>query len=65
MIDALMRHPEIPPPSARMWDPVAVSFCRAAGPGAQIPLRFCGKAAPSSGHPIDAEVVVRATPTIW
>lgn len=61
MIDALMRHPDIPAAIGALWDPIAVSFCRAAGPGARIPLRFCGKAAPSSGHPIDAEVVVRAT----
>ena len=47
--------------SARMWDPVAVSFCRAAGAGAEIPLRFGGKAAATSGPPIDATVRVRAT----
>lgn len=61
MIDALLAHPDIPAAIGAMWDPVAVSFCRAAGPGAVIPLRFCGKAAPTSGHPIDAEVTVRAT----
>lgn len=59
MIEALLRHPGIPAAIGALWDPVAVSFCRAAGPGARIPLRFCGKAAPTSGRPIDAEVTVR------
>ena len=44
-----------------MWDPVAVTFCRAAGPGTRLSLRFGGKAAATSGPPVDAEVVVRAT----
>lgn len=59
MIEALLDHPDIPAAIGALWDPVAVSFCRAAGVGARIPLRFCGKAAPSSGRPIDAEVEVR------
>jgi len=54
-----LRHPDIPAAIGALWDPVAVSFCRAAGVGTRIPLRFCGKAAPSSGRPIDAEVEVR------
>jgi microcystin degradation protein MlrC len=46
---------------ATVWDPIAVSFCRAAGEGARIALRFCGKAGPDGGAPIDAAVeVVRA-----
>ena len=61
MIEALMRHPDLPAAIGALWDPVAVTFCRAAGPGACIPLRFCGKVAPTSGTPIDAEVTVRAT----
>jgi microcystin degradation protein MlrC len=61
MIEALMRHPDVPAAIGAMWDPVAVSFCRAAGAGAEIPLRFCGKAAATSGPPIDADVRVRAT----
>lgn len=61
MIEALMRHPEIPAAIGALWDPVAVSFCRAAGPGAEIPLRFGGKAAATSGPPMDATVRVRAT----
>ena len=41
-----------------VWDPVAVSFCHAAGVGTTMPLRFGGKAAAGSGLPIDAEVTV-------
>lgn len=58
MVEALMRHPEVKAAIGAMWDPVAVSLCRAAGVGAEISLRFCGKAAPSSGTPIDATVLV-------
>ena len=51
---------------ATIWDPVAVSFCRAAGAGAHIPLRFGGKAGPDGGAPIDATVeVVRAVDQAW
>ncbi|MBS7700925.1 MULTISPECIES: M81 family metallopeptidase [unclassified Chelatococcus] len=59
MVDALLKHPDIPAAIGAMWDPVAVGFCRAAGVGAEFRLRFCGKAAPTSGHPIDADVRVR------
>jgi microcystin degradation protein MlrC len=59
MIEALLKHPDVPAAIGALWDPVAVSLCRAAGIGARIPLRFCGKATPQSGLPIDAEVVVR------
>ncbi len=61
MVEALLKHPEIPSAIGAMWDPVAVSFCRAAGAGAQIALRFGGKAASTSGRPIDATVRIRAT----
>jgi microcystin degradation protein MlrC len=61
MVECLLRYPEIPAAIGAMWDPVAVSFCRAAGPGAEISLRFGGKAAASSGPPIDALVRIRAT----
>ena len=51
---------------ATIWDPVAVAFCRAAGDGARIPLRFGGKAGPDGGAPVDAEVeVVRAVGAAW
>jgi microcystin degradation protein MlrC len=61
MVEALLRHPEIPAAIGALWDPIAVSLCRAAGVGAEIPLRFAGKAAPSSGRPIDAVVQVVGT----
>ena len=41
-----------------IWDPIAVRLCIAAGEGATLPLRFGGKAAPHSGRPIDAEVII-------
>jgi len=41
-----------------LWDPVAVEFCHAAGLGARLPLRFGGKAAATSGAPIDAAATV-------
>ncbi len=41
-----------------LWDPIAVRFCHAAGEGAKLQLRFGGKAASTSGMPIDAEVEV-------
>jgi microcystin degradation protein MlrC len=44
---------------ATIWDPIAVSFCRAAGEGAHFGLRFGGKAGPDGGAPIDAMVEVR------
>jgi microcystin degradation protein MlrC len=59
MVAALLRHPEIPAAIGALWDPVAVAFCRAAGVGTEIDLRFGGKAASTSGKPIDARVVVR------
>ena len=61
MVNALLGHPEIPAAIGAMWDPVAVSFCRAAGPGARFNLRFGGKVAAASGQPVDADIVVRAT----
>ncbi|MEO6013696.1 MAG: M81 family metallopeptidase [Devosia sp.] len=41
-----------------IWDPVAVSFCHAAGVGADLKLRFGGKAGSEAGPPIDADVTV-------
>lgn len=43
---------------ASIWDPVAVTFCRAAGEGAVINLRIGGKSGPLGGEPIDARVTV-------
>ena len=51
---------------ATIWDPIAVSFCLAAGDGAKLQLRFGGKAGSHGGAPIDALVeVVKATPESW
>ena len=51
---------------ATIWDPIAVTFCLAAGEGAKLPLRFGGKAGPDGGAPIDALVeVLRAVPESW
>jgi microcystin degradation protein MlrC len=44
---------------ATIWDPIAVTFCLAAGEGARIELRFGGKAGPDGGAPVDARVEVR------
>ncbi len=44
---------------ASIWDPMAVSFCLAAGAGARIELRFGGKSDAKAGAPIDALVEVR------
>ncbi len=61
LIEELLKFPEVPAAVGALWDPVAVQFCIAAGPGAEMPLRFGGKAAATSGVPIDAVVRVRAT----
>ena len=46
-----------------IWDPIAVQLCMVAGEGAELPLRFGGKAAPETGEPMDALVrVVRVNP---
>ena len=44
---------------ATIWDPVAVSFCHAAGEGAELALRFGGKSGPQGGEPLDLRVTVR------
>ncbi len=60
LIAELLKFPETPAAVGALWDPVAVDFCIAAGPGAEMPLRFGGKAAATSGQPIDAMVRIRA-----
>jgi microcystin degradation protein MlrC len=51
---------------ATIWDPIAVTFCRAAGEGTLIQLRFGGKAGPDGGAPIDARVeVLKAVEEGW
>lgn len=44
---------------ATIWDPIAVSFCHAAGEGAELSLRFGGKSSPQGGEPIDLRVTVK------
>ena len=61
LVHALLAHPDVPAAVGALWDPVAVRFCLAAGPGARLQLRFGGKAAASSGPPVDALVEVLAT----
>ncbi|WP_426954624.1 M81 family metallopeptidase [Muricoccus radiodurans] len=60
LIEELLRHPDVPSAAGALWDPQAVAFCRAAGAGAVLPLRFGGKATAGSGRPVDATVRVRA-----
>ncbi|MDN7354366.1 M81 family metallopeptidase [Acetobacter senegalensis] len=51
---------------ATIWDPIAVTFCHAAGEGARIQLRFGGKSGPGAGDPIDATVtVLKAVSEAW
>ncbi|SDP83163.1 M81 family metallopeptidase [Phyllobacterium sp. OV277] len=51
---------------ATIWDPIAVTFCLAAGEGAKIQLRFGGKAGPDGGAPLDARVeVLKAVQEGW
>lgn len=61
LVQALLKHPGVPSAVGAMWDAQAVEFCRAAGAGATLPLRFGGKANFQSGTPVDATVTVRAT----
>ncbi len=60
LLRALLARPDVPAAIGVMWDPIAVQLCTAAGAGARLSLRFCGKATPQSGEPVDAEVVVRS-----
>jgi microcystin degradation protein MlrC len=51
---------------ATIWDPIAVAFCRAAGEGARLQLRFGGKCDSQAGAPFDAEVeVLKAQAEGW
>ncbi len=44
---------------ATIWDPIAVSFCHAAGEGAVLNLRVGGKSGPEGGEPLDLRVTVQ------
>lgn len=46
---------------ATIWDPIAVSFCHAAGEGAEIDLRIGGKSSPQGGEPLDFRIKVMRT----
>ncbi len=51
---------------ATIWDPIAVSFCHAAGEGAELDLRIGGKSSPQGGDPLDFRVkVMRTVETGW
>jgi microcystin degradation protein MlrC len=45
---------------AAIWDPIAVSIARAAGPGARLPMRVGGKMGVLSAKPLDLDVTVTA-----
>ncbi len=59
-IATLLDHPDVPAAVGVLWDPIAVSLCQAAGPGAELWLRIGGKATPVSGPPVDAHVRIGA-----
>lgn len=44
---------------ATIWDPVAVSFCHAAGEGAELEIRIGGKSSWQGGEPLDMRVTIR------
>ena len=44
---------------ATIGDPIAVSFCHAAGEGAELDLRVGGKCGPQGGEPLDLRVTVQ------
>jgi microcystin degradation protein MlrC len=50
----------VPAAVGPVWDPIAVQYCFDAGAGTRMPLRFGGKAARTSGPPVDADVEVIA-----
>ncbi len=60
LLRALLDRPDVPAAIGAMWDPIAVKLAAAAGAGARLHLRFCGKATPQSGEPVDALVQVRS-----
>lgn len=48
---------------APIWDPGAVAFCHAVGPGGRVKLRIGGKVSSESGDPVDADCEVIAVAT--
>ncbi|MBV2143645.1 M81 family metallopeptidase [Falsochrobactrum sp. TDYN1] len=43
---------------ATIWDPVAVSFCHAAGEGAELEIRIGGKSSWQGGEPLDMRITI-------
>jgi microcystin degradation protein MlrC len=58
ILRALMERPDLRIGVATIWDPMAVTFARGAGEGAELVLRFGGKSCAPAGEPIDARVIV-------
>ncbi len=58
---AMLAQPDVSAALGALWDPVAVDICTAAGVGSRIELRVGGKAAPSSGAPLDGTFEVIST----
>lgn len=44
---------------ATLWDPIAVSFCHAAGEGAELEIRIGGKSSWQGGDPLDLRVTIQ------
>lgn len=44
---------------ATIWDPIAVSFCHAAGEGAELDIRIGGKSSWQGGEPLDLRVTIQ------
>lgn len=58
ILHELLARPDMASAAGALWDPIAVTFCLAAGVGARLRLRFGGKVAESSGPPVDADVEI-------
>ncbi|XLZ69757.1 M81 family metallopeptidase [Massilia sp. SR12] len=58
LLAALLARPALPSAFGMLWDPAAVARCRVAGVGARVMLRVGGKAGPSSGSPLNLDVLV-------
>jgi microcystin degradation protein MlrC len=54
----MMTRPGLRLAVATIWDPMAVTFARGAGEGAELTMRFGGKSCAPAGEPIDARVSV-------
>ena len=59
ILDEMIRRGVTDAAVGTIWDPIAVQICFAAGEGAEIPLRFGAKSAPSTGNPIDKRITVK------